>query len=53
MNNKINTQCNENAQQWYYMNAINKMNNSKSIIERRYYKKIVDYYQNKSIYRYW
>jgi hypothetical protein len=52
MNNKLNTPCNQNAQRWYYINAVNKMNNSKSIIEKKYYKKIVDYYLNRSIFRY-
>ena len=46
MNNKLNTQCNQNAQQWYFLNAMKKINQSKNKAEKNYYKKIVNYYLN-------
>ena len=41
-----NTPCNQNAQNWYLKNAINKVKTSKNPIEVAYYMSIVNYYYN-------
>ena len=44
--NQKNTQCNQNAQLWYYVNAINKFKNTTNIIEKNKQLKIIKYYTN-------
>jgi hypothetical protein len=41
-----NTPCNQNAQLWYYVNAVNKFKNAKNINEKNKQLKIIKYYTN-------
>lgn len=41
-----NTPCNTNAQQWYFINALNKVKTVKDPIQKAYYQTIVNYYLN-------
>ena len=41
-----NLECYQNAQQWYYVNAINKVKTAKNPLIVKKYKIIVDYYSN-------
>ena len=41
-----NTQCNQNVQNWYLKNAINKIKTSKNPVEVAYNISIVNYYYN-------
>jgi hypothetical protein len=43
---KRNIPCSENAQRWYFMNALNKYKNAKNIYEKNKQGKIVNYYLN-------
>lgn len=52
MNNKTNTNfCNQtnlpcyiNAQRWYFVNALNKINITKNKQKKKYYSNIISYY---------
>jgi hypothetical protein len=44
--NQKNTPCNQNAQLWYYVNAVNKFNNTQNVNEKIKQMKIIKYYLN-------
>ena len=44
--NQKNTPCNQNAQLWYYVNAVNKFNNTQNINEKIKQMIIIKYYLN-------
>lgn len=44
--NQKNTPCNQNAQLWYYVNAVNKFNSTNNINEKIKQMKIIKYYLN-------
>ena len=48
INNKLQTNipCNQNAQLWRYVNAVNKLKTSRNPYQKAYYAQIVAYYLN-------